>query len=342
MKILYAIQGTGNGHISRAKEIVPALMNRAQVDVLISGTQSQVEFPFPVKYNFKGISFVFGKNGGINYWKTFRVNNIFRVIKEIRKCKVSEYDLVINDFEPISAWSSYFKNAVCVSLSHQAILLNKKVPKPLTKSKVGKFILKNYAPSVEKYGFHFKSYDKRIYPAVIRHEIRKQNIKEKKYYTVYLPAYSDDKIIKVLSKIKSVKWKVFSKHCKKPYQRKNVFVKPIKPNESFERSMAWCKGVLCGAGFETPAEALFLKKKLMVIPMKGQYEQAYNAEGLKQLGVPVISKLGKKQIIEIEQWVQSNDIVDINFPDKTQKIVDKILTNHIITTELSNEVFEGL
>jgi len=39
---------------------------------------------------------------------------------------------------------------------------------------------------------------------------------------------------------------------------------------------------------ETPAEALFFKKKLMVIPMKGQYEQLYNAECLKQLGVPII------------------------------------------------------
>ncbi|MDJ0645899.1 MAG: glycosyltransferase family protein [Flavobacteriaceae bacterium] len=342
MKILYAIQGTGNGHISRAKEVIPALMNRAQVDVLISGTESQVELPFPVKYKFKGISFIFGKNGGINYLKTLRKNNIFRIFKEVRRCKVKEYDMVINDFEPISAWACYFKNKVCVALSHQGILRNKKVPRPAKKSRTGTFILKNYAPSLEKYGFHFKSYDKRIYPAVIRHAIRKQKIKDKRYYTVYLPAYSDDKIIKVLSKIKGIKWKVFSKYCKKPYQRKNVFIKPIKPNESFERSMAWSQGILCGAGFETPAEALFLKKKLMVVPMKGQYEQAYNAESLKRLGVPVLKRLGKKQVPAIKQWVQSDAIVDLNFPDNTQAIVDKILTNHIIATELSNEVFQGL
>ena len=275
MKILYAIQGTGNGHLSRAKEIVPALINRAQVDILVSGTESQVKLGFSIKYKFKGISFVFGKNGGINYFQTLRKNNVFRILKEIRKCKVSNYDLVINDFEPISAWSCYFKNTACVSLSHQGILLNNSVPKPTHKSHIGNFILKNYAPSKEQYGFHFKAYDEKIFPAVIRHEIRKQSIKHKKYYTVYLPSYSDEKIIKVLSKIKQVKWKVFSKHCVKPYQRKNVFIKPIRPNESFERSMAWSKGILCGAGFETPAEALFLKKKLMVIPMKGQYEQLY-------------------------------------------------------------------
>ena len=31
-----------------------------------------------------------------------------------------------------------------------------------------------------------------------------------------------------------------------------------------------------------------------------------------------------------------------DFPDQTQAIVDTILTNHIIATELSNEVFQGL
>jgi len=43
-------------------------------------------------------------------------------------------------------------------------------------------------------------------------------------------------------------------------------------------------GVFCGAGFETPAEAMFLKKKLMVIPMKGQYEQQCNAAALEEIG----------------------------------------------------------
>ena len=72
MKILYAIQGTGNGHLSRAKEVIPALMNRTRVDIVVSGTQSEVELPFPVKYKFKGISFVFGKNGQLEIlWDAF-------------------------------------------------------------------------------------------------------------------------------------------------------------------------------------------------------------------------------------------------------------------------------
>lgn len=106
--------------------------------------------------------------------------------------------------------------------------------------------------------------------------------------------------------------------------------------------MAWSKGIICGAGFETPAEALFLKKKLLVIPMKGQYEQAYNAASLKEMGVTVLNRLHKNHIGALLQWVQSEDRVDAQFPDDTQVIVDKILTNHIIATELSNEVLQNI
>ena len=50
MKILYAIQGTGNGHISRARDIIPLLQKEHDVDILISGSQTDVELPFYIKY----------------------------------------------------------------------------------------------------------------------------------------------------------------------------------------------------------------------------------------------------------------------------------------------------
>ena len=61
MKILYAVQGTGNGHITRALEIIPFLQKKGDLDILISGIQSDIELPFEVKYRFKGLSFIFGK-----------------------------------------------------------------------------------------------------------------------------------------------------------------------------------------------------------------------------------------------------------------------------------------
>jgi uncharacterized protein (TIGR00661 family) len=342
MKILYAVQGTGNGHLSRAKEIVSVLNNRVEVDVLISGTQFEIEFPFPVKYQLKGIAFVFGKSGGIDYLKTLKTNNIFKIIKEIRTCNLGDYDLIINDFEPITAWSSYFRgNLNCISLSHQGAFLSNQVPKPKKASLIGRLILKYFAPTTMTYSFHFKSYDKNMFSPIIRKDVRRQSIKEKNYYVIYLPFYSDEKIIKVLSKMKMVKWKVFSKHSISSYSVKNIIIKPIF-NSDFERAMAWSSGVICGAGFETPAEALYLKKKLLVVPMKGQYEQACNAQSLKELGVLVLPSFSKKVLPTLLEWVESNTIIDIDFPDRTQFIIDEIITNHIVATELSERLLQNM
>jgi len=67
MKILYAVQGTGNGHITRAIEIIEYLQKKGDLDILVSGIQSDIELPFKVKYKFSGLSFIFGKNGGIDF-----------------------------------------------------------------------------------------------------------------------------------------------------------------------------------------------------------------------------------------------------------------------------------
>jgi len=69
LKILFGIQGTGNGHLSRARDVYPELAKYGDVDVLISGIQADVDVPFPVNYRMYGMSFIFGKRGGVIYLK---------------------------------------------------------------------------------------------------------------------------------------------------------------------------------------------------------------------------------------------------------------------------------
>jgi hypothetical protein len=56
MRVLYAIQGTGNGHLSRAHEIVPLLKKHVQVDTLISGNQAQIQAEFDINYQRTGLT----------------------------------------------------------------------------------------------------------------------------------------------------------------------------------------------------------------------------------------------------------------------------------------------
>lgn len=323
MKILYAIQGTGNGHASRALEIIPILQQKASVDILISGNQCEIKLPFDIKYNYYGLSFIFGKKGGIDFIKTIQKLKFKKFYNEIKKLPITEYDLVINDFEPISAWAAKLKNVSIISLSHQNAVLHKNSPK-YGNFKIEQLILKYYAPASTKFGFHFKSYSSSIFPPIIRKQIRYRNITNKGHYTVYLPAYSDKKIIKLLSHFKTIKWHVFSKHSTEYIYKKNITIHPINTSE-FVKSIASCKGVLCGAGFETPAEALFLQKKLLVIPMKNQYEQQCNALSLKEIGVTVLKKLNKKQLPKISDWLKNDTVIKVNYPDITEDLLESII-----------------
>ena len=159
---------------------------------------------------------------------------------------------------------------------------------------------------------------------LIRKKIRTSKIRNKGHFTVYLPSYKTDKIIKILNQIPIVKWHIFSKEVTSLVFKKNITIYPI--NEfDFIKSMTSSAGVLCGAGFETPSEALFLKKKLMVIPMKNQYEQQCNALALEEMGVPVLKKLSKKQIRKIDKWLKSKEVVQVNYPDVTEDILDAII-----------------
>ena len=124
-----------------------------------------------------------------------------------------------------------------------------------------------------------------------------------------------------------MKWEVFSKHRKETHAVGNVWIRPIS-NHNFIESMVASEGVLCNAGFQTPAETLFLKKKLMAIPMKGQYEQQCNAAALKMMGVPVIKNLKTKQYKRLKEWIESDARVAIDFPDDTIFIIDEILERH--------------
>ena len=329
MRILYAIQGTGNGHLSRAKDIYPELCKYGEVDVLISGIQSDVNVDFPVKYKLTGLSFIFGKTGGIDFLATIRKMRLFNLYKNTRQLNIQQYDLVINDFEPVSAWAAKIRKVPCVSLSHQWAVSHPRAPKPTDQNYLfGKLVLNHYAPCSDGFGFHFRPYGRKIFTPVIRREIREAKVSNRGHITVYLPSYDDPTLVAFLKRFKNVNWEVFSKHCAGECVYDNVHIQPIE-NNAFIESMASSNGVLCGAGFEGPAEALYLGKKLMVVPMKGQFEQQCNAAALSSMGVSVIRRVSRQYYDRIHYWLlDSKPLVEVDYPDQTAEILKSIFQKY--------------
>jgi len=323
MRILYAIQGTGNGHISRAREIVPLLQQYGNLDLLISGTQADVSLIENVKYELHGFSFIFGRKGGVNHYETWRSMNLPRFVRDMNKLPLEQYNLIVNDFEPVTAWACKRKGLESVGLSHQASFQSKHVPRPKSID-WAQLVLKYYAPATHYQGFHFEKYDEFINTPVIRSQIRELQVRDDGHYTVYLPAIDDKFLIPILHQIPQIQWQVFSKHAICSYTSRNVQVNLIN-NEGYNASLASCTGLLTGGGFEGPAEALFLGKKLLVVPMKFQYEQQCNAYALKAFGIPVIWGSNKNWLPVVKEWVAHGKIIHFDYPDETPAVIDRLV-----------------
>lgn len=326
MKILYAIQATGNGHLSRAREIIPHLQQYGELDLFVSGDNAQISLPYPIKYKSKGFSIYYDKTGGLDYIQTFKNTKIKRLMSEIREFPITDYDLIINDFEFISAYAARLRAKDAIGFGHQVSFHSQDTPRPKQKSYFGELILKHYAPCQYGMGLHFDEFDTFIKKPIIRSEIRELDAKNLGHYTIYLGHYEDSEVVKHLKRVKDAEFHLFSKTVKKPEKYKNIKLFPIN-NELYLRSLAGCEGLITGAGFEAPAEAIFLGKKVMAIPIKGQYEQLCNAKAMRAIGLTVIKKINDKFSLRLHNWLQNATPLQINYPDNTAQIVGDIFAH---------------
>ncbi|MFZ6052115.1 glycosyltransferase family protein [Halocola ammonii] len=329
MKILYAIQGTGNGHMARAREVIPELEKFCDFDILIGGSRYELDLGYKVDHRVKSLTLSYDQNGKLSLTKTFRENSFGLFLKEVATLPVKDYDLVISDFEPVSAWACKLRDVPCVALSHQAAFHSEDAPRPSRKSRVGEFILRNFAPTARHYGFHFMSYADGIYSPLVRNAVKMMEPENGDHYTVYLPAFSKEKINEILGEYTETNWQVFTAQVNEEEVCGNVHFFPV-CGSRFLESMRTCRGVLCNAGFETPSEALYLRKKLLVIPIKGQYEQQCNAEALSQLGVDVIENFNTTNAkLTISRWLVSSAVAPLSFPEELPRVTHKIFEDYI-------------
>ena len=324
MKILYGVQGTGHGHITRARVVLPILREFADVDVLISGYNFHMDLDGVIQYKARGISLNYDSNGSVDFLETARNVHPFTFIKDLNSLPVQEYDFVVNDFEPVTAWAAQQANMPCVAISHQAAFASNLVPRPERKSLVAEGVLKHFAPFTDAVGSHYKRYDSFIEPPIIRRKIKELNPTSGDHVTVYLPAYDHEKLSSIFQKNKEVNWHIFAPGCKQEYRKSNVWVRPV-GKDSFLESIEGCLGVVSSTGFETTSETMFLGKKLLTIPIKNQYEQLCNAEALTRLGGTVVYHINQHFPQTLSRWIDEGLVLNLPEISEEDELVNKII-----------------
>ena len=122
MKILYGLQATGSGHISRGLALLPKLRASGfEVDVIVSGDPSvsreELDDLLGVSHFFTGLK-IWMVPGGVDYLKTASSQKIIQLIKDVDFIP-NEYDLVISDYEPVAGWWGYTHDVVTIGIAHQ-------------------------------------------------------------------------------------------------------------------------------------------------------------------------------------------------------------------------------
>lgn len=325
MKIFYAVQATGNGHISRAGEIMPLLEKVGTVDVFLSGSNHSLKNNLPIAYRSKGVSLFYNANGGVDLFKTVQSINIKKIWNEARFLPIEKYDLIINDFECITSLACSIKKIPSIHFGHQASFQSDNTPRPEKKELIGEWVLKNYAKGTTNIGLHFNSYDKNIFSPIIKSTILNTDPIDEGHITIYLNHFSDEKIIAQLQQLNQHRFELFSSKAQMPYTIENIKILPIN-KELFNQSLITCHGIITGAGFETPAEALYLGKKLMVIPLKGQYEQKCNAAALEKFNVSIIDNMDEEFSSHFEKWIENANQLSLSIKQNTEEIIEVLLS----------------
>ena len=121
MKVLYGLQTTGNSHIIRSPPVIHALKARGHdVVTLLSGPSLQGRWnpqqfaPFEVR---RGLTFVH-EAGRIRYLRTGRQLRLLQFSTDIEHFRPYDFDLVVTDFEPVSARIARLRCIPSIGLVH--------------------------------------------------------------------------------------------------------------------------------------------------------------------------------------------------------------------------------
>ncbi len=315
MRILYGVQGTGNGHISRCRSLAVAMQRHGlEVDFLFSGRAADGYFDMQAFGDYRaypGLTFV-SHDGQVDLWQTLKKNRPRQFWHDLQQLDFSGYDKVFSDFEPLTAWAAKRQKVPSIGISHQAAFAYG-IPRA-GDDLISRTIMRHYAPVDRAVGLHWFHFGFPILPPIVDN-IAPQS--EDGSVLVYLPFESTRAIHELLSRFRGVEFHCFHPEIHELHAAGNIHYHP-QGREAFKVALSRCRGVISNAGFELASEALTLGKKLLLKPLHGQFEQGTNAMTLEMLGLgEVMQSLDPGAV---RSWLNSEPLGCVHYPDVADAI----------------------
>ena len=335
-KILYGVAGEGFGHSSRS-ELLGRRLIEAGHELMFAASRKSLRYlrqGFPGQvYEIYGLSFVYrrGKvHDGYTAWQNLSgYRRGFAVNRRFFKQKVHEFkpDLVISDFEPFSSWWAFRNRIPCISIDHEHMLTLCKLDTIENHRKdriLAKLVTRGYHAWVDAYIIlnFFKTPVKGksvvLTPPVIRNFVQQVS----PWSGDHIISYSTDsgpamrkQFIDVLSRFPDQRFFVYG--FDQDLEQRNILFKKTS-TENFVHDLAGARGVVATAGFSLISECLHFRKKMLLNPLAGQYEQIVNTHYLQKAGLGI----GTRKLT-VENMKQFLELVEKPFePDDSIMLPD--------------------
>jgi len=339
MKIFYGVQGTGNGHITRARVMAKELYAAGfDVTFQFTGRPSDKYFDMEVFNGYQhreGLTFNTDK-GQVNYLKTAAEAKPIRFIKDIKALDLSSFDLVISDFEPVTAWAAKKQNKKVLGIGHQ-YAFNHDIPRSGS-DPIADLVMKNFAPADIGIGLHWHHFGQPILPPIIDTPEFPKSTQSNKI-VVYLPFEDQHEVIKHLCPFENFQFHLYSP-APVVSKYEHIICHPLS-RDGFQKDLYDCQGIISNAGFELASESLQLGKKILAKPLHAQMEQISNAAALKQLGYGHTMNDMDPEVIE--QWLHHPHAVRITYPNIARALVDWMKDGMPgMTPEFIENIWEGV
>lgn len=280
MNILLGVQTTGNGHIVRSLALLQELRQRGHnVRCLLSGPSAAGRWnveqfrPFEIR---TGLTFS-SRAGKLDYVRTGLSNKPVQFLRDVASLAWRDLDLVISDYEPVSAWMARRRGVPSIGISHLYAFVHD-VPK--AGASISHWLTNVFAPVQYPLGSHWHHFNQSILPPTVADDVHDLQLTEAEHVLVYLQFEDQAAVINLLQQFPEQRFRLYSGTA--AGERGNITLCKI-GRKPFIEDLASSRGVICNAGFSLVSEALQLGKKVLVKPLTGQVEQESNAVALEQL-----------------------------------------------------------
>jgi uncharacterized protein (TIGR00661 family) len=311
--ILYGVEGEGMGHAVRSKPIIQHLIKKHNV-LVVAGDRAykffQKNLPKKNIQKILSLNMVYVNNEVSNFG-TLKLNlkRIPQARETIRKMKKIflgfKPDIVISDFEPFTSKFAKRYRVPLISIDNMSISTrcNLEVDNKFrTIGAIDRAVILAFSGGADYYiitTFFYPKKDeikKRTYlvPPVVREEIQNTKPKKGNHVLVYQTSDTYQALLPTLKNVKE-NFVVYGLH--KNLKDKNLTLRDFN-EDVFLDDLADCKAIITNGGFTLISEAIYLKKPILSIPVKKQYEQIVNATYLEKLKYGEFHEDISKEIVE--------------------------------------------